>query len=211
MIDQGIEKGPRITGAEGSQKNPDRQGSRSDESSQFSARSLKGAVLRVEIYALDRQGESDRPYSVSECNYTIKRLQPFDGNLSVRPSANARGGANLFRFVNSHITSAGYQAAALPYQEWDADEESLPGPRRRLIEHLRTDPWPRSPMQSPRITQIFVAKRSLCVVLIRPSLAPYAILSKTFSRSAVYQDRKTRQYPHSQQLSFLFGLLQGKE
>jgi hypothetical protein len=43
-------------------------------------RSLKGAVLRQEVYALDGKEESDRPYSVSERNYTIKQLQPRDGN-----------------------------------------------------------------------------------------------------------------------------------
>ena len=45
-------------------------------------RSLKGAILRQEIYALDCRSdgtpaeESDRPYSVSERNYTINFLQP---------------------------------------------------------------------------------------------------------------------------------------
>ncbi len=39
-------------------------------------RSLKGAILRQEIYALDGTEEEDRPYSVSERNYTIKHLQP---------------------------------------------------------------------------------------------------------------------------------------
>lgn len=43
-------------------------------------RSLKGAVLHQEIYALDGTPEADRPYGVSEKNYTIKRLQPLDGN-----------------------------------------------------------------------------------------------------------------------------------
>jgi RHS repeat-associated protein len=49
-------------------------------------RSLKGSILRQEIYALDRQldgsftEESDRPYSVSERNYTIKRVQPQVSN-----------------------------------------------------------------------------------------------------------------------------------
>ncbi len=44
-------------------------------------RSLKGSILRQEIYALDCQPdgspseESDRPYTVSERNYTIKCLQ----------------------------------------------------------------------------------------------------------------------------------------
>jgi RHS repeat-associated protein len=49
-------------------------------------RSLKGAILRQEIYALDKNPdgtpteESDRPYSVSERNYTIELLQPQKQN-----------------------------------------------------------------------------------------------------------------------------------
>lgn len=49
-------------------------------------RSLKGSILRQEVYALDRRPdgtqseESDRPYTVSERNYTIKCLQPMGGN-----------------------------------------------------------------------------------------------------------------------------------
>jgi RHS repeat-associated protein len=49
-------------------------------------RSLKGGILRQEIYALDRRSdgtlseESDRPYTVSERNYTIRHLQPRDEN-----------------------------------------------------------------------------------------------------------------------------------
>lgn len=39
-------------------------------------RSLKGAILRQEIYAIDGTEEEDRPYSVSERNYTIEHLQP---------------------------------------------------------------------------------------------------------------------------------------
>jgi hypothetical protein len=61
-------------------------------------------------------------------------------HLKVRPSANIQGITNLLRFdeLSSHIASASNQATTLPYQKWDADEESLPGPRRRMIEHLRT-------------------------------------------------------------------------
>jgi RHS repeat-associated protein len=44
------------------------------------ARSLKGAVLRQEVYALDGTDQADRPYTVSEHNYTIKRLQPLGLN-----------------------------------------------------------------------------------------------------------------------------------
>jgi RHS repeat-associated protein len=44
-------------------------------------RSLKGAMLRQEVYALDRSdGGPGLPYSVSERNHTINRLQPFGGN-----------------------------------------------------------------------------------------------------------------------------------
>jgi RHS repeat-associated protein len=39
-------------------------------------RSLKGAILRQEIYALDHMPEAGHPYSVSERNYTIKSVQP---------------------------------------------------------------------------------------------------------------------------------------
>ncbi|MFX1562422.1 MAG: SpvB/TcaC N-terminal domain-containing protein, partial [Promethearchaeota archaeon] len=39
-------------------------------------RALKGSILRQEIYALDGTEKEDRPYSVSERNYTIELLQP---------------------------------------------------------------------------------------------------------------------------------------
>jgi RHS repeat-associated protein len=38
-------------------------------------RALKGSILRQEIYALDGSEAEDRPYSVSERNYTIELLQ----------------------------------------------------------------------------------------------------------------------------------------
>jgi hypothetical protein len=43
-------------------------------------RSLKGSLLRQEIYALDDTDEADRPYSVWEKNYTIAFVQPLGGN-----------------------------------------------------------------------------------------------------------------------------------
>jgi hypothetical protein len=56
------------------------------EEAREACRSLKGGILRQEIYALDQRldgtltEESDRPYTVSERNYTIKRLQPRGDN-----------------------------------------------------------------------------------------------------------------------------------
>jgi hypothetical protein len=43
-------------------------------------RALKGAMLRQEVYALDGTAEAALPYSISERNYTLNRLQPFAGN-----------------------------------------------------------------------------------------------------------------------------------
>ena len=39
-------------------------------------RSLKGSLLRQEIYALDNSSKSDQPYSVSESNFTVRTIQP---------------------------------------------------------------------------------------------------------------------------------------
>jgi RHS repeat-associated protein len=47
------------------------------------ARALKGSILRTEIYALDGSDEADRPYAVSERNYTIELLQPHEQNRHV--------------------------------------------------------------------------------------------------------------------------------
>jgi RHS repeat-associated protein len=223
-------------------------GGLSAEEEREACRSLKGAILRVEIYALDRKEESDRPYSVSERNYTIKRIQPRGSNrhavfftharesldfhyerklyddgaervadprvthslmldvdsygnvlrsadvaygrrlrvaelspndqnrqtrthiifvenvftnavlefddyraplpsesrtyelLKVRPSSNLQGITHLFRLdeLNDRITSVNNQASTLAYQEWDADEGTLPGARRRLIKQGRS-------------------------------------------------------------------------
>jgi RHS repeat-associated protein len=43
-------------------------------------RSLKGSILRQEVYALDGIDESDRPYTVSERNYTVEMFQPRGAN-----------------------------------------------------------------------------------------------------------------------------------
>jgi RHS repeat-associated protein len=50
------------------------------EETREACRALKGAVLRQEVYALDGTEAADRPYAVSERNYTIRRLQPLGPN-----------------------------------------------------------------------------------------------------------------------------------
>ncbi|HMG76425.1 MAG TPA: SpvB/TcaC N-terminal domain-containing protein [Pyrinomonadaceae bacterium] len=50
------------------------------EEAREASRSLKGTMLRQELYALDGREESRRPYTVSELNYTIKPLQSRNKN-----------------------------------------------------------------------------------------------------------------------------------
>lgn len=56
-----------------------------DEEEREACRALKGAMLRQEVYALDGLGMDENylfghPYTVSEQNFTLQRLQPHDGN-----------------------------------------------------------------------------------------------------------------------------------
>lgn len=44
------------------------------------SRSLKGTMLRQEVFALDDMPEASHPYTVTEQNFTIRRLQPRHGN-----------------------------------------------------------------------------------------------------------------------------------
>ena len=48
----------------------------SGEEMREACRALRGSILRQEIYALDGGEASDRPYRVSERNYTLENLQP---------------------------------------------------------------------------------------------------------------------------------------
>ena len=53
-------------------------------------RSLKGSILRQEIYGNDGSAQASLPYSVSARNYTIECLQPRAGNLYAVFSTHAR-------------------------------------------------------------------------------------------------------------------------
>lgn len=43
-------------------------------------RALKGSMLRQEVYALDGTEEEKHPYTVAEQNFTLRLMQPRDGN-----------------------------------------------------------------------------------------------------------------------------------
>jgi len=88
-------------------------------------RSLKGAILRHEIYALDDKENSDRPYSVSERNYTIKPVQPISVNrhsvffTHARETIDFHYERKLFPVLNGQIVDA--TAAQDPTVKWHAD------------------------------------------------------------------------------------------
>ena len=52
----------------------------SGEEMREACRALRGSLLRQEVYALDNTRAADRPYKVSERNYTIEMLQPRKPN-----------------------------------------------------------------------------------------------------------------------------------
>ena len=52
----------------------------SGEEEQEAVRALKGSMLRQEVYALDGTNKESHPYTVTEQNFAIKRVQPKSGN-----------------------------------------------------------------------------------------------------------------------------------
>jgi RHS repeat-associated protein len=89
-------------------------------------RSLKGGILRQELYALDDKDSSDRPYSVSERNYTIKPLQPRGANrhsiffTHARETIDFHYERKLFPVLNGQIIDA-VIASRNPSTKWLAD------------------------------------------------------------------------------------------
>jgi RHS repeat-associated protein len=89
-------------------------------------RSLKGAILRQEIYALDDKDASDRPYAVSERNYTIQPMQPRGANhhaiffTHARETIDFHYERKLFPVLNGQIVDA-VTGAQNPGTKWLAD------------------------------------------------------------------------------------------
>jgi len=54
----------------------------SAEEGREACRALRGSILRQEVYGLDASQAENRPYSVSERNYTVESLQPQGPNRS---------------------------------------------------------------------------------------------------------------------------------
>jgi RHS repeat-associated protein len=82
-----------------------------------SCRALKGSILRQEIYALDGSEAEDRPYSVSERNYSIEGLQPQSRNKHAvffthpRETVDYHYERKLYQVVGGTILDPGSPAA----------------------------------------------------------------------------------------------------
>ena len=76
-------------------------------------RALRGSLLRQEVYAVDGTEAADRPYSVSERNYTIEALQPQGPNqygvffAHPRESVDFRYERQLYPVADGTITGPG--------------------------------------------------------------------------------------------------------
>ena len=68
------------------------------EEAREACRSLKGSMLRQEVYALDGKKESSRPYSVTESNFTTRMLQRREPN---RHAVSSRIPASRWAFITS--------------------------------------------------------------------------------------------------------------
>jgi RHS repeat-associated protein len=73
-------------------------------------RSLKGAMLRQEVYALDGTAAAGLPYTVTERNYTLHRLQPFGENRHAVFLTHARESLDL-HYERTLYNVAGTQRA----------------------------------------------------------------------------------------------------
>jgi RHS repeat-associated protein len=73
-------------------------------------RALRGSKLRQEIYAFDGSDEEDRPYSVTESNYTIEVMQPQGPNrygvfyTHAREAIEYRYERKLYKVVGTTLT-----------------------------------------------------------------------------------------------------------
>jgi RHS repeat-associated protein len=80
-------------------------------------RALKGSALRQEIYALDDSPESSRPYSVSEANFTIRRLQPRGRNRYAIFHTHARESVTLEYERKLYNVDSGYRPDPRVYHQ----------------------------------------------------------------------------------------------
>ena len=89
-------------------------------------RALKGSILRQEIYGLDGTEQADRPYSVSERNYSLQALQPRGQDRHAvffshpRETIDFHYERKLFPVLAGQIVDAA-TAAANPAVKWQAD------------------------------------------------------------------------------------------
>ena len=107
-------------------------------------RALKGSMLRQEVYAQDDTVEAEHPYTVTEQNFTIQKLQPRGNNRHgvfftharesisyhyERKPADPRIGHALTLEVDEYGNVL--KSAAIGYGRWQADLSQSPADRAK--------------------------------------------------------------------------------
>ena len=80
------------------------------EEAREACRSLKGAMLRQEVYAVDQTAATGRPYTVSESNLTIRMLQQRWSNRHAVFLTHTREAVTFHYDRKLYATDAGYRA-----------------------------------------------------------------------------------------------------
>lgn len=111
----------------------------SGEEEREACRALRGSILRQEIYALDTTAEADRPYTVSERNYTLEMFQPQGPNRYAVFFTHARETID-FHYERKLLTAAG-NVLADPKAPPPANARTVADPRVSHALTLSVDPF----------------------------------------------------------------------
>ena len=113
-------------------------------------RALKGAMLRQEVYALDGTPKAVHPYTVTEQNFTIRRLQPRDGNRHAVFFTHARETIN-FHYERNSVDPRVQHALTLEVDDYgNVLKQAAIGYGRR-VSPLSTQ-WDRDRQTTPLLT-----------------------------------------------------------
>jgi RHS repeat-associated protein len=109
-------------------------------------RALKGAMLRQEVYALDGADKEKHPYTVTEQNFSIRHLQPRDGNRHAVFFTHAREAIN-FHYERDPADPRISHALTLEVDEFGNVRKSA------AIGYGRRQPDPSLPLEADRVKQ----------------------------------------------------------
>jgi RHS repeat-associated protein len=159
-------------------------------------RSLKGSLLRQEVYALDGTPACALPYSVAEKNYTIRCLQPFAGNRHAVFFTHTRESVD-FHYERSLYSIGGQQLAdprvthamVLAVDDYGNELQSVSiGYGRRYAD---PDPPLTAPDQTGQGTSLLAAKQGTSLLSYTENAYTAAIDSDAAYRTPLIAETQT--------------------